>query len=114
MMRTMAAFAALTAIVALPPLNAEAASQNRYDLKAATELVTRGHATAGDGKAIWRRDGTYTFTSNKGQKWNGRWRVVGDQICVAYTTGHSRCDEIRKLGNHWYLVTQWGEQYPLR
>jgi hypothetical protein len=110
-MKHVVAVLAGVSIVALAlPASAQSMSQIG---KAAVELVTRGHATAGDGRAVWKRDGTYQFTNHKGESWKGRWRVVGDQICVQYTTGYSRCDEIRKLGNHWVLVTQWGEHYPL-
>jgi len=117
---TLAVLTALSTL-ALFPLNADAAANktNVYGKAtnpfgaAAESLVQRGHATAGDGRAVWRRDGTYEFHSNKGKNWTGKWRVVGDQICVQYTTGYSRCDEIRRLGDHWVLVTQWGEHYPL-
>jgi hypothetical protein len=112
MKTVMAALAALSAFCVASAAHAQGTHHSKIG-QAAVELVTRGHATAGDGKAVWKRDGTYVFTSNKGETWKGIWRVVGDQICVQYTTGYSRCDEIRKLGNHWVLVTQWGEHYPL-
>lgn len=121
MKRTLAVLTAISAL-ALFPLHADAASNKAAKVygkatnpfgTAAQDLVTRGHATAGDGKAVWRRDGSYEFHSNKGKHWKGKWRVVGDQICVQYTSGYSRCDEIRKLGNGWVLVTQYGEHYPL-
>jgi hypothetical protein len=112
MKHAVAALAALSAFAVASPAFAQGTHHSKIG-QAAVELVTRGHATAGDGKAVYHRNGLYEFKNHKGESWKGQWRVVGDQICVQYTTGYSRCDEIRKLGNHWVLVTQWGEHYPL-
>jgi hypothetical protein len=129
MKQTLAVLAAISAL-ALTSVTADAASNKSSKVyakassidvsaknpfgTAAQSLVQRGHATAGDGRAVWRRDGIYEFHSNKGQSYKGKWRVVGDQICVTYTSGYSRCDEIRRLGGGWDLITQYGEHYPLR
>ena len=76
---TLAVLTALSTL-ALFPLNADAAANktNVYGKAtnpfgaAAESLVQRGHATAGDGRAVWRRDGTYEFHSNKGKDWKGK------------------------------------------
>ena len=79
------------------------------------ELVT-GTAVSyspGGGRALYRADGSYRFSDNRGT-WNGRYYAKGNRLCVDFDNDNSRCDKIIQRGSRYFFISaRSGREYRM-
>lgn len=64
------------------------------------------------GEAHYAADGNYTYWGSNGV-WKGKYEVVEGRICVKFTNGFSRCDEIVRDGGGLAFVNSRGNKYTI-
>lgn len=79
------------------------------------ELVT-GTAVSyspGGGRALYRADGSYRFSDNRGT-WNGRYYAKGNRLCVDFDNDNTRCDKIIQRGSRYLFISaRSGREYRM-
>jgi hypothetical protein len=64
------------------------------------------------GEAHYAADGNYTYWGRDGV-WKGKYEIVDGRICVKFTNGFSRCDEIFREGSGLALVNARGNKFAI-
>jgi hypothetical protein len=63
-----------------------------------------------DGNANYFSDGSYQWQQT-GNNWKGKWYFQGDQVCVNFDGGKSRCDRYGKSGDSYFLINGSGKKF---
>jgi len=62
--------------------------------------------------STYERDGTYIFQGVT--RLDGSWRVVGDKVCVTFSSGLSRCDRYEYRNDVLFLQDASGKRFRAR
>jgi hypothetical protein len=96
----------LVATVALSITSTIAYAAERPATKAEITKIAVGKTVSN--AMYYGADGSYTYNGSS----PGKYTISDGRICVVFNNNSSRCDNILKDGNNYFLINSQGKRFP--